>query len=71
MTIVNTYEAKTKLSELLRRVAKGEDIVIAAAGVPVARLVPVQSAHKPSRLGIDEGAFVVPDDFNETLLDEY
>ncbi len=71
MMIVNTYEAKTKLSELLRRVARGEDIVIAAAGVPVARLVAVQSAQKASRLGIDEGAFVVPEDFNDPLLDEY
>lgn len=69
MTMVNTYEAKTKLSQLLKRVQRGEDIVIAQAGVPVARLVPVRSQTK-RRMGLDEGAFVVPDDFNDPLLDD-
>lgn len=69
MTVINTYEAKTKLSELLKRAQRGEDIVIAQAGVPIARLVPVRSEVK-RRMGLDEGAFAVPDDFNAPLLDD-
>ncbi|MEN9580961.1 MAG: hypothetical protein RJA70_3970 [Pseudomonadota bacterium] len=71
MATVNTYEAKTKLSELLKRARSGEEIIIAQAGVPIARLVPIQSEHGRSRLGLDLGAFSVPDDFNKTLLDEF
>jgi len=40
---VNTHEAKTQFSKLLRRVAAGEEITIANRGVPVARLVPVEA----------------------------
>ncbi|MGA7172294.1 MAG: type II toxin-antitoxin system prevent-host-death family antitoxin, partial [Candidatus Dormiibacterota bacterium] len=40
-TSVNVYEAKTHLSQLLDRVARGEEIVLARAGRPVARLVPI------------------------------
>lgn len=69
MVLVNTYEAKSKLSQLLKRVQRGEDIVIAQAGVPIARLVPVRSEVK-RRMGLDEGAFAVPDDFNAPLLDD-
>ena len=47
---VNVYAAKTHLSELLARVEKGEEIVVARNGVPVARLVPIQAgAKKPAR----------------------
>jgi prevent-host-death family protein len=70
MVVINTYEAKTKLSALLKRAQRGEDIVIAQAGVPIARLVPIQASAPTSRLGIDRGAFVVPDDFNDPLLDD-
>ena len=68
-TIINTYEAKTQLSQLLKRAQRGEDIVIAQAGVPAVRLVPVRGSVT-SRLGLAKGAFEVPDDFNDTLLDE-
>lgn len=71
MKEVNTYEAKTQLSRLLRRVAAGEEITIASRGVPVARLVPVREgkgAHR--KLGMDRGKFVVPDDFDAPLPDE-
>lgn len=71
MATVNTYEAKTKLSALLKRAQNGEEIIIAQAGVPIARLVPIQSEQGRSRLGLDRGAFSVPDDFNETLLDDF
>lgn len=65
---VNVHDAKTHLSRLLRRVAAGEEIVIARAGVPVARLVPV--AGRPERrFGIDRGLFEVPEDFDAPLPD--
>jgi prevent-host-death family protein len=66
---VNIHEAKTHLSRLLMRVAQGEEIVIARAGKPIARLVPVEP--RPRRiLGQDEGLFEVPDDFDAPLPDE-
>jgi prevent-host-death family protein len=66
---VNVHDAKTHLSRLLRRVAAGEEIVIARAGVPVARLVPVE--QRPARVfGIDHGRFEVPEDFDAPLPDD-
>ena len=44
MATVGAYEAKTHLASLLRRVAKGEQITITKHGVPIARLVPVETA---------------------------
>ena len=41
-TIVNVHEAKTHLSRLLAQVAKGKEVIIARAGKPVARLVPIE-----------------------------
>jgi prevent-host-death family protein len=70
MEKVNTHEAKTQLSRLLRRVALGEEITIANRGVPVARLVPV-SAEKPMRkLGIFGDTIKISDDFDAPLPDE-
>jgi prevent-host-death family protein len=73
MKAVNTHEAKTQLSRLLRRVAAGEEITIANRGVPVARLVPVPANKAQRTLGIFRGEFSVPDDFDaplpEALLD--
>jgi prevent-host-death family protein len=63
---VNIHEAKTHLSKLLERVAQGEEVVIAKAGKPVARLVAIRPKPTTRRVGTAEGAFVVPDDFNET-----
>jgi prevent-host-death family protein len=63
---VNVYQAKTHLSRLLRRVAAGEEIVIARAGRPVARLVPIRGGGA-RQLGIDRGVFEVPPDFDAPL----
>lgn len=46
MIQVNVHEAKTRLSELLKRVEEGEEVVIARAGTPVARLVPAVPAKR-------------------------
>jgi prevent-host-death family protein len=60
---VNIHEAKTHLSRLLERVALGEEVVIAKAGKPVAKLVAV---HQPKTriFGSAKGEFVVPDNFD-------
>jgi prevent-host-death family protein len=63
---VNVHEAKTHLSRLLERVVHGEEIIIARAGTPVARLV----AFRPSRsraLGLDAGRVVIASDFDAPL----
>ena len=49
MRTVNVHAAKTHLSQLLEEVRNGEEIVIAKAGEPVARLVPMQPAERPKR----------------------
>ena len=67
MKQVNTHEAKTQLSRLLRRVAAGEEVTIANRGVPVARLVPVPSKKAQRVLGIFRGQFTVPNDFDAPL----
>ena len=75
MTQVNVHEAKTHLSRLLARVAKGETVLIARAGMPVARLSPVTEAPGRRILGRDRGLFSVPDDFDAPLpaeaIDEF
>lgn len=65
----NVHEAKTHLSRLLQRVEAGEEVVIARAGKPVARLVPLEPARE-REFGVDAGLFTVPDDFDEPLPDD-
>jgi prevent-host-death family protein len=67
---VNIHEAKTHLSRLLERVAMGEEVIIAKAGTPVAKLVPLKSARPKFKFGSAKGEFVVPDDFNDPLPKE-
>jgi len=62
---VNIHEAKTHLSKLLERVALGEEVIIAKAGTPVARLVPFDQEPKTRIFGSAEGEFTVPDDFDK------
>jgi prevent-host-death family protein len=67
---INIHEAKTHLSKLLERVALGEEVVIAKAGKPVAKLVPIRSARPRFKLGSAKGEFVVPENFNDPLPKE-
>jgi prevent-host-death family protein len=67
MIEVNVHEAKTNLSRLLQRVAAGEEVVIARAGIPVARLVPIGPPGGRRTLGEDEGQGWVADDFDAEL----
>jgi prevent-host-death family protein len=62
---VNIHEAKTHLSRLLERVAIGEEVVIAKAGIPVAKLVAVKKTPKKRAFGSAKGDFTVPDNFND------
>lgn len=67
MNKVNVHEAKTRFSQLLRRVATGEEITIANRGVPVARLVPVPAGETTRRLGFFRGKITIPNDFDAPL----
>ena len=64
---VNIHEAKTHLSKLLARVAAGEEIIIARAGTPVARLGPYTAPRGRRVLGRDKGMFQVPPEFDAPL----
>jgi prevent-host-death family protein len=71
MATVNVHEAKTHLSALLQRVEAGEEIVIARAGEPVAKLVRVAPRQLESRKpGWWKGRIVMSDDFDAPLPDE-
>ena len=72
MPIVNIHEAKTHLSRLIERVARGETFVIAKAGRPMVKLVPIGSAEpaKQKMLCFLEVAFKVPEDFDRMAEDE-
>jgi prevent-host-death family protein len=67
---VNIHEAKTRLSQLIERVEAGEEILIARAGRPVARLSPLKAHLGPRKLGRLDGRFRIPDDFNDPLPDD-
>lgn len=66
MRVVNIHQAKTHLSRLVDLAAEGEPIIIARAGKPVAKLVPLEARDKASgrRLGFLAGELAVPDDFD-------
>jgi prevent-host-death family protein len=70
MKSVNIHEAKTHLSRLVERVEAGEEIIIAKAGRPAARLVPIEGAHKPVKIGGLKARAPVPDDFNTMFENE-
>ena len=70
MDTVNLYEAKTKLSQLVERAAAGEEIIIAKAGRPLARLVPLAKRTTPRPLGLLAGQVKIGDDFDDPLPDE-
>lgn len=63
----NLYQAKTHLSELVDRAEKGEEIVIAKAGRPVARLVPLAGTRQGRVPGGAEGAVWIAEDFDAPL----
>ena len=65
MQIVNIHEAKTQFSRFVDQAEAGEEIVIARAGKPVARLVALSTATIPPRkLGLGKKQFTFPDNFD-------
>jgi prevent-host-death family protein len=69
MKTVDIQDAKTQLSRLIERVQAGEEIVIAKAGRPVARLVPLEVARKLVKIGGLKPPTPFPADFN-TMFEE-
>jgi prevent-host-death family protein len=67
---VNVHEAKTRFSKLLKRVQLGEEIVIAKAGKPVARLVPFAPAALVRKPGSARGMITISDDFDAPLPED-
>ena len=71
MTTVNIHEAKTHLSRYVEQAAAGEEIIIAKAGKPIARLMPLAPPKlEPRRLGLGKGQFLIPDNFDTLYADE-
>ena len=74
MRQVNIHEAKTHLSRLADEVGAGETIILAKAGKPVAKIVPLEEPEpkrkQPRKLGFLDGKFTVPDDFDTMFQDE-
>ncbi|CAK0747253.1 Antitoxin [Gammaproteobacteria bacterium] len=71
MQTVNIHEAKTQLSRFVDQAAAGEEIIIARAGKPVARLAPLVTPHRKARqLGLGKGKFTLPVGFDEMNTEE-
>lgn len=69
MTTVNIYDAKARLSALIAEAEAGGEVVIARAGHPVVRLVPVGTAKQPRVPGRSRGQIDIADDFDQPLHD--
>jgi len=67
---VNVHDAKTQLSRLLLRIGQGEEVIIARAGKPVARLVPFAAQPARRMAGSARGQVWIAPDFNAPLPDE-
>jgi len=68
MAVFNIHEAKTHFSKLLERVLNGEEVVIAKAGKPVARILPYATEDISPRVsGIDKGIVIIMPDFDKPL----
>ena len=68
-TDIGAFEAKTRLSELLDRVARGQVYRITKRGKPVAELRPVTAIGRRPRFGSDKGRIVIRDEFDDPLPD--
>ncbi len=65
MQVFNIHEAKTQLSKLVEKAQKGDEVIIARAGKPVAKLTSYKQTLKPRKLGLWKGRVYVPDNFDE------
>jgi len=68
MIVYNIHDAKNHFSKLIERVINGEEVVIAKAGKPVARILPsVADDNSPRVPGIDKGKVIIKPDFDAPL----
>ena len=72
MQTFNIHEAKTHLSRLIERASKGESFIIAKAGKPMVRVVPIEPEppYTPQRLGFMRGKGKIPEDFDTMYAKE-
>ncbi len=72
MRIVNIHEAKTHLSRLVDKAAKGESFIIAKSGKPIVKVIAIDApaAGETRRVGFMAGQFSVPDDFDRMASEE-
>lgn len=72
MRTVNIHEAKTHLSRLVEQAAEGEGFIIAKAGKPMVKVVPLEADERPAkrRLGFMRGEIKIPDDFDTMYAEE-
>jgi prevent-host-death family protein len=70
MRTVNIHEAKTHLSRLVAAAAKGEAFIIAKAGKPLVKVVPVGAPAARKRFDFMAGQFTVPEDFDTMYQEE-
>jgi prevent-host-death family protein len=70
MPTVNIFEAKTQLSKLIEMAERGEEVIIARAGKPVARLTKLDHAKPKIRFGLLKGKLHIADDFDAPLPDD-
>ena len=70
MKVINLHAAKTHLSRLVDEAAKGEDLVIAKAGRPIVRLVPVLGKGRRRGFGSMKGKIQIGEDFDAPLPDD-
>jgi len=68
---VNMFEAKTQLSKLVEMAERGEEVIIARAGKPVARLTKLEPEKRPIRFGLLKGQLHVADDFDDYLPEDF
>ena len=69
MIFVNVHEAKTHLSKLIKRAAAGEEVVVASAGRPVAKIVAYEASSEPRTPGLLAGQIEIAPDFDELPAD--
>jgi len=68
--IVNMHEAKSTLSRLVADALAGDEVILARAGKPMVKLVPITEKKKPRKLGIWKGKVKLADDFDAPLPDD-
>jgi prevent-host-death family protein len=67
---VNIYEAKSKLSKLIKQVIAGEEVIIAKSGKPVVKIVPLEKPPQDRKPGSAKGKIKISDDFDAPLPDD-